>query len=145
MIAQAIVNLRPGAQWALNGDTLAGLDWLDASQQRPTDAEILAEVERLENYIPADAVRAEASRRLQIMFGARNDAHLNMIISNATREAVRLQNIKLAGQEWTTEQATRAAQLVAADAAVEAVRAASNAMEPNPPADYADDRHWPAI
>lgn len=96
------------------------------------------------NKTTANEVRAEASRRLQRMFGARDETHLNIMIANATREAVRLQNIRLAGGSWTTEQATRAAQLVAADEAVEAIRAASNAMEPNPPADYTTDSHWPA-
>jgi hypothetical protein len=46
-IANALVSLRPGAQWAFAGDTLDALTWLDESQSRPTDAEITAEAERL--------------------------------------------------------------------------------------------------
>lgn len=44
----AIVSLRPGAQWALRGDVL---EWLDTEQTQPTDAEIEAEIVRLQaNY-----------------------------------------------------------------------------------------------
>lgn len=40
MIVEALKTLRPGAQWNLNGDTVAGLVWLDTEQSRPTDQEI---------------------------------------------------------------------------------------------------------
>ena len=43
--ATALVSLRPGAEWSLRGDDL---EWLDQSQARPTDAEIDAEVVRLQ-------------------------------------------------------------------------------------------------
>jgi uncharacterized small protein (DUF1192 family) len=41
----ALQSLRPGAQWILCGDEL---EWLDTEQTRPTDAEIAAEINRLE-------------------------------------------------------------------------------------------------
>ena len=41
----AIVSLRPNAQWAMRGDVL---EWLDTEQTQPTDAEIDAEVNRLQ-------------------------------------------------------------------------------------------------
>ena len=41
----AIVSLRPNAQWAMRGDVL---EWLDTEQTQPTDAEIDAEVIRLQ-------------------------------------------------------------------------------------------------
>lgn len=88
----------------------------------------------------ADQVRAEAQRRLMELVGARSPEHLATTISNASREAVRL--LRLGSANWTEAQATRAAELEAADAAVEVIRAASNALESNPPADYADDKHW---
>jgi uncharacterized small protein (DUF1192 family) len=43
--AQAIASLRPGAEWVLRGDTL---EWLDNEQTQPTEAEIQAEITRLE-------------------------------------------------------------------------------------------------
>ena len=41
----ALQSLRPGAQWDLRGDEL---EWHDTEQTRPTDAEIAAEITRLE-------------------------------------------------------------------------------------------------
>ena len=46
----AISSLRPGAEWALRGDDL---EWLDANQTQPTEAEITAEVARLTALEPA--------------------------------------------------------------------------------------------
>ena len=41
----ALQSLRPGAQWVLRGDEL---EWLDTNQTQPTEAEITAEVTRLQ-------------------------------------------------------------------------------------------------
>ena len=41
----ALQSLRPKAQWVLRGDTL---EWLDTEQTQPTEAEIQAEITRLE-------------------------------------------------------------------------------------------------
>lgn len=46
----AIISLRPGAEWVLRGDEL---EWLDANQSQPSDAEIEAEVARLTALEPA--------------------------------------------------------------------------------------------
>lgn len=46
-LAEAIVSLRPGAQWTFYGTDLATLIWHDTVQTRPTDADILAAVESL--------------------------------------------------------------------------------------------------
>ena len=43
--ADAIISLRPGAQWVLRGDDL---EWLDTEQTQPTDEEINAEIARLQ-------------------------------------------------------------------------------------------------
>lgn len=40
-IGRALQTLRPLAAWALNGDNLADLRWLDEVQTRPTDQEII--------------------------------------------------------------------------------------------------------
>lgn len=47
-ITHALQSLRPAAQWALRGDSYSGLEWLDTTQTQPTEAEVLAEVARLE-------------------------------------------------------------------------------------------------
>jgi hypothetical protein len=46
----ALLSLRPGAEWVLRGDEL---EWLDANQTQPSDAEIEAEVARLTALEPA--------------------------------------------------------------------------------------------
>ena len=41
----ALLSLRPGAEWVLRGDDL---EWLDTKQTQPTEAEIQAEITRLQ-------------------------------------------------------------------------------------------------
>jgi hypothetical protein len=48
MIDKAILSLRPNAQWTLNGGYYSNLEWLDQSQTKPTEAEVNAEVARLQ-------------------------------------------------------------------------------------------------
>ncbi len=48
--SDALVSLCPDAQWALRGDEL---EWLDTEQTQPTDAEIDAEVIRLQSEYDA--------------------------------------------------------------------------------------------
>ena len=45
---KALGNLRPAAAWHLIGDSYAGLEWQDTTQTKPTEAEITAEVARLQ-------------------------------------------------------------------------------------------------
>lgn len=48
-IARALSMIRPGAEWNLRGDELAGIEWLDTKLARPTDEQILATIK---GYIP---------------------------------------------------------------------------------------------
>ena len=41
-IQAAIHYLRPNAAWTLRGDTYAGLEWVDSTQEKPTEAEVAA-------------------------------------------------------------------------------------------------------
>lgn len=95
----------------------------------------------------ADDVRAEAARRMRLLVGARDDRHLDIIISNGLREAARLLRKEVEGAELTEEERARKRQLEEVDAAIEAIRAASNRLEMMAPipADYANDRHWPPL
>ena len=47
-ITKALLSLRPKAQWKLDGDDYSGLEWLDTEQTQPTEAEINAEITRLQ-------------------------------------------------------------------------------------------------
>lgn len=55
MIFKALMSLRPGAQFSLNGEDYDQLDWLDQSQTKPTKAEVDAEIERLKAETVAKA------------------------------------------------------------------------------------------
>jgi hypothetical protein len=51
-IIDAVISLRPGAQWELRGDTYDGLKWLEkpvyeGGQKKPTKEEVEDEIERL--------------------------------------------------------------------------------------------------
>ena len=55
----ALKSLRPISEWILHGDTL---EWLDTEQTQPTEAEITAEVARLQAEYDAQAyARSRAS------------------------------------------------------------------------------------
>ena len=61
--SDALISLRPCAQWVLRGDDL---EWLDTEQTQPTEAEIAAEVARLTALEPnriADANRKSAYKQ----------------------------------------------------------------------------------
>ena len=62
-ITHALVALRPGAQWSLNGDSYSGLNWMDASPA-PTEEELLAKVEELDAAEPMRLLRIERDKRL---------------------------------------------------------------------------------
>jgi hypothetical protein len=46
-ISLALKSLRPGASWAIRGQEYSGLEWRDNTQEKPTEQELLDEVERL--------------------------------------------------------------------------------------------------
>jgi hypothetical protein len=55
---QAVVSLRPGAEWSMNGDDVEGIIWHTPNVEPLTTAEVEAEVQRLEQA----AVDAEVER-----------------------------------------------------------------------------------
>lgn len=123
-----------GAQAVCRGACETEADYaanVDINGDRPSWAALCALMDDMRRVTAAD-VRAEASQRMQALFGARDAGHLQIVLSNASREAIRLLRIK-AVRAWTPEEAARAAQLEAADATIEAIRAASNVMEASPP------------
>jgi hypothetical protein len=55
----ALLSLRPGAKWTLRGEEL---EWLDTVQTQPTEAEIQAEITRLQaDYDAKDYQRKRAT------------------------------------------------------------------------------------
>jgi len=61
--ANALISLKPGTQWAWNGDEYSGLTWLDSGTP-PSESEIDAEVTRLNNLEPMRLLRVERDKLL---------------------------------------------------------------------------------
>ena len=60
--AQAVMSLRPGVEWTMNGDDVEGIIWHTEGVQPLTSAEVQAEVQRLER-VAADKAAAEQAAR----------------------------------------------------------------------------------
>jgi len=63
MRAEALLALRPNAEWVLRGDEL---EWLDTEQSEPTEAEITTKIAELEAAEPLRLLRAERNQRLAV-------------------------------------------------------------------------------
>lgn len=44
-IAKALLKLRPGAKWTVDGNTYEGITWLDVDQSKPTEQEVNANLQ----------------------------------------------------------------------------------------------------
>ena len=62
-IASALLTLKPGAQWSLNGFDYTGLEWLD-SEQQPTKQEIFDKIAELDAAEPMRLLRIERDVRI---------------------------------------------------------------------------------
>jgi len=58
--AQAVMSLRPSAEWSMNGDDVANIIWHTENVQPLTEAEVAAEIKRLQKS-EADKVTADAA------------------------------------------------------------------------------------
>ena len=63
-IIDALITLRPKAEWSLDGDDYSGLKWLDKTQTKPTEEEINAKVTDLSNSEPMKLLREERNKRI---------------------------------------------------------------------------------
>ena len=63
-ITHALVALKPGAQWSLNGYDYSGLEWLDSSQTKPTETEVNSKISELDNAEPMRLLRIERDTRI---------------------------------------------------------------------------------
>ena len=63
-IADALISLKPGAQWVLRGDDYTGLEWLDSKQTQPTETEINSKISELDNAEPMRLLRIERDTRI---------------------------------------------------------------------------------
>jgi len=63
-VSDALVALRPGAEWNITGNRYSGIEWLDKNQSLPTEDEINAKIAELEAAEPARQVREIRNRLL---------------------------------------------------------------------------------
>jgi len=68
--AEAVMSLRPGAEWTMNGDDVEGIIWHTEGVEPLTSAEVQAEVKRLEKaaaqaVADREAAKASALAKLQ--------------------------------------------------------------------------------
>ena len=61
-ITQAVASLRPGVEWTMNGDDVENMIWHTEGVQPLTQAEVTAEVARLEQAAIDDAAAKQAAR-----------------------------------------------------------------------------------
>ena len=62
-ITDAIMSLKPGAEWVLRGTEYSGLEWLDSGQQ-PTEQEVKAKLIELDAAEPMRLLRIERNKKI---------------------------------------------------------------------------------
>ena len=60
--AQAVMSLRPGAEWTMSGDDVENITWHTEGVEPLTQAEVEAEVARLEQAAIDEAAARQAAR-----------------------------------------------------------------------------------
>ena len=60
--AQAVMSLRPGVEWTMNGDDVENIIWHTEGVQPLTTKEVQAEVKRLEKAAADEAAAKEAAK-----------------------------------------------------------------------------------
>jgi hypothetical protein len=60
--AQAVMSLRPGAEWSMSGDDVEGIIWHTPNVEPLTTAEVQAEMVRLEQAALDEAAAREAAK-----------------------------------------------------------------------------------
>ena len=63
-ISDAIIELKPGADYILRGEDYSGLEWLDSSQTKPTETEISNKISELDAAEPMRLLRLERNARI---------------------------------------------------------------------------------
>ena len=63
-ITEALISLKPEAEWAVRGGNYSDIEWLDKTQLMPTEDEINAKITELETAEPTRQVRVIRDRLL---------------------------------------------------------------------------------
>ena len=60
--SQAVSSLRPGVEWSMSGDDVAGITWHTPDVEPLTEAEVAKEMKRLEKALDAEQATKDAAR-----------------------------------------------------------------------------------
>jgi len=63
-IIDALIALRPRAEWSLDGEDYSGLEWLDKTQTKPTEEELNNKITELKTEEPMKLLREERNKRI---------------------------------------------------------------------------------
>ena len=63
-ISDAILQLKPGADYIIRGDVYSGIEWLDSSQTKPTETEIYNKISELNSAEAMRLLRLERNARI---------------------------------------------------------------------------------
>ena len=63
-ISDAIIELKPGAEWIVRGDVYSDIEWLDSSQTKPTETEISNKISELDSVEAMRLLRLERNARI---------------------------------------------------------------------------------
>ena len=65
-IPDALMSLKPGAEWVLRGTEYSGLEWLDSKQTQPTETEVNSKISELDRAEPMRLLRIERNARIAL-------------------------------------------------------------------------------
>ena len=63
-ISDAILQLKPGADYIIRGDVYSGIEWLDSVQTKPTETEINNKISELDAVEAMRLLRLERNARI---------------------------------------------------------------------------------
>ena len=63
-ISDALIELKPGADYIQRGEDYSGLEWLDSSQTKPTETEINSKISELDAAEAMRLLRLERNSRI---------------------------------------------------------------------------------
>lgn len=142
------IHTRPDPQgrpkhWLVGAKLVAGATSAEEAEALALRAQAPASEADL-RAVSIATIRREAGRRIRLLLNARSDDHARLVQMNALRRVARLQQAQLRGDALSEDDAAFLDRAEAIDAQIDAIRAASTRLEAAPPANVADDAHWPA-
>lgn len=64
ILARALIELAPGAQWSINDETYDSIEWLTPEIAKPTLEEVTAKIAEIETLLPMEWLREKRNELL---------------------------------------------------------------------------------